>query len=86
MRQFAGSDGSMVELLAGRPAQPQEDHGAVVCLCHDVVARQIEAAVRGGASTVAQVGACTRAGTNCGSCRPLVAKLIEQAIAMEPAQ
>ena len=86
VRQFAGSDGSMVELLAGRPAQPQEDHGAVVCLCHDVGARQIEAAVRGGASTVAQVGACTRAGTNCGSCRPLVAKLIEQAIAMEPAQ
>ncbi len=86
VRQFCGDAGPMVELLAGRPAQPQEDHGAVVCLCHDIGARQIAAAVRGGASTVAQVGACTRAGTNCGSCRPLLARLIEQNLSLEPAQ
>ncbi len=85
-RQFAAPAGSMLELLAGRPAEAQEDHGAVVCLCHDVGERQIEAAVRGGACTVAEVGLCSRAGTNCGSCRPLIAKLIEQTLAMEPAQ
>ncbi len=86
VRQFAGAAGSMVELLAGRPAQPQEDHGAVVCLCHDIGERQIAAAVRGGSCTVAEVGECTRAGTNCGSCRPLLAKLIEQTLELEPVQ
>jgi assimilatory nitrate reductase catalytic subunit len=30
---------------------------------------------------VAAIGAATSAGTNCGSCRPAIARLLEQALA-----
>jgi len=79
VRQFAGRDATMAELLAGRPSAGQVDRGKLVCVCFDVGERQIEAAVRAGAGTVREVGAATRAGTNCGSCRPLVARLLETA-------
>ncbi|MBU6269143.1 MAG: molybdopterin-dependent oxidoreductase [Sphingomonadales bacterium] len=62
----AGADPA--EWLAGRPAAPAPDRGAVVCLCHDVHEAEIVAA--------AEAGGCTRAGSNCGSCRPAVARLL----------
>lgn len=65
------------ELLAARPASPAPDLGPIVCVCHGVGARMIEAAARGGACTVAAIGAGTAAGTNCGSCRPAIARLLE---------
>ena len=37
---------------------------------------QIEAAVAAGAGTVDAIGAATGAGTNCGSCRPEITRLI----------
>ncbi|MGC1270453.1 MAG: (2Fe-2S)-binding protein, partial [Croceibacterium sp.] len=84
--QFAAADAAPVELLAGRPAAPQPDRGPLVCLCHDIAEQQVVQAVRGGAHSVAAVGQCTRAGTNCGSCRPLIAKLIAQELSLEPAE
>jgi assimilatory nitrate reductase catalytic subunit len=85
-RQFASFDAKPAELLAGRPAVAQPDRGPIVCLCHDVGERAVVQAVRGGAQTVAAVGRCTGAGTNCGSCRPLIARLIARECAMEPAE
>jgi assimilatory nitrate reductase catalytic subunit len=84
-RQFASLDATPMELLAGRPAVAQPDRSPIVCLCHDVGERQVAEAVHGGALTVAAIGQCTRAGTNCGSCRPLIARLIARECAMEPA-
>jgi assimilatory nitrate reductase catalytic subunit len=56
-------------LLAGA-----EPGGAVaeppVCVCHGVGASAIAAAIAAGCDTVDAVGAATKAGTNCGSCRP----------------
>jgi assimilatory nitrate reductase catalytic subunit len=52
------------------------DAGPIVCACLKVGARRIEAAVAAGTSTVEAVGAVTGAGTNCGSCRPEIARLI----------
>ena len=63
-------------LLAGRPAAPMADMGPIVCACLKVGARKIEAAVAAGSCSVEAIGAATGAGTNCGSCRPEIARLI----------
>ncbi len=62
-------------LLAGRqPGGPPPS--PLVCVCHGVT----EAAILGcGARGVAGVGAATRAGTGCGSCRPEIAALLARA-------
>jgi assimilatory nitrate reductase catalytic subunit len=65
-------------LLAGRPA----DRAAVdpwICVCHSVTAGTIRRAIEGGCDNVAAVGAATRAGTNCGSCKPEIAALLRLA-------
>ncbi len=79
VRQLSAPDAGQREWLAGRSAVPQADRGPIVCVCYDVGEQQVLAAVGEGAITVADVGARTRAGTNCGSCRPLIARLIEEA-------
>ncbi len=75
--QLGSAEASALELLAARPATPQPDRGPIVCVCHGVGAREIEAAACAGASTSDAVGAATKAGTNCGSCRPAIARLLE---------
>jgi len=77
--QLGSRDAVLTELLAGRPARPLPDRGPQVCVCHDVREQDVLAAAAGGASTVADIGCATRAGTNCGSCRPLIARLLEEA-------
>lgn len=56
-------------LLAGRPGADMPDRGAIICSCEGVGANEIRTAVAQGCDTVAAIGECTRAGTNCGSCR-----------------
>ena len=63
-------------LLFGRPPGPAVDKGPVVCACLKVAARNIDEAVQAGARTVEAIGAATGAGTNCGSCRPEIARRI----------
>ena len=68
---------SAIELLAGRPATPAPDRGAIVCVCFDVGMKTITAAIAAQALTsVEAVGAALSAGTNCGSCRPAIQRLI----------
>ena len=76
-KQFAAPDAETVELLAGRPSTPMPDRGKLVCVCHDVGEKTIVEAAQNGADSVKAVGAATCAGTNCGSCRPLIASLLE---------
>ena len=78
-----GSQAAALELLAGRPATPQPDRGALVCVCLGVGTKAIADAAHCGAATVEAVGAATGAGTNCGSCRPAIARLLQQALALE---
>ncbi len=50
---------------------------ATVCSCNNVSAGTVRAAVcEGGCTDVGAVTACTRAGTSCGSCLPLVKRLV----------
>ena len=68
---------SSLELLAGRPAAPALDRGPIVCVCFDVGMKTIAAAIAGQRLTsVEAVGAALSAGTNCGSCRPAIRRLI----------
>jgi bacterioferritin-associated ferredoxin len=53
-----------------------------VCLCAGVSDREIRKLVRDGACTPAEVMRCTRAGMCCGTCRPTIAAIVEEA-AME---
>jgi assimilatory nitrate reductase catalytic subunit len=64
-------------LVAGRPGADVPDAGATVCACLSVGALTIANAVtRQGCTTVEAVGACTGAGTNCGSCRAEITAII----------
>ena len=67
-----------LRLLTGRPGAEARDRGPIVCACFDVGRNEIlEAAAKlGEAVSVAAIGARLKAGSNCGSCRGEIAKLI----------
>jgi assimilatory nitrate reductase catalytic subunit len=76
--QLGGEGASPVELLAGRPATPAPDHGPIVCVCFDVgMTTIVEAIAAQSLTSVEAVGAALGAGTNCGSCRPAIARMLE---------
>ncbi len=75
--QLGRTEAGAAELLAGRPSTPLPDRGAIVCVCHGIGELDIAAAARSGAATLEAIGEKTCAGTNCGSCRPAIARLLE---------
>lgn len=65
-------------LLAGAPPGVRVDRGPVVCLCFDVGLKTIVAAIGSQRlTTVEAIGQALSAGTNCGSCRPAIRRIIE---------
>ena len=75
--QLGAAQGPAV--LAGRAPGAQADRGAIVCACFDVGLKTIVSAIATqGLVDVAAIGAALGAGTNCGSCRPALARLIAQ--------
>jgi len=67
-------------LLAGKPGAGQYDMGPVVCSCFGVGLNRIATAIQiQGLTTVDDIGAVLRAGTNCGSCRPELDRILAQA-------
>jgi assimilatory nitrate reductase catalytic subunit len=74
--QLGLAEASPAEFLAGRPCTPQPDRGPVVCICHGVGENTIVAACAGAAG-LDDIGQATQAGTNCGSCRPAIARLLD---------
>lgn len=78
IEQLGGDGATTVELLAGRPATPQADRGPIVCACFDVGMTTILDSIRADTlTTVEAVGCALNAGTNCGSCRPAIAQLLQ---------
>lgn len=66
-------------LLSGVAADPAADIGEIVCSCFVVGKNTICRAITAqNLLTVAAVGQCLKAGTNCGSCQSEIAKLITQ--------
>lgn len=65
-------------ILSGRPGADRADPGPLVCSCLGVGANQIaELARTGGATTVEAVGAVLNAGTNCGSCKTEIKRIVD---------
>ncbi|MEP5155354.1 molybdopterin-dependent oxidoreductase [Planktotalea sp.] len=69
---------SPLKALAGRSAADQPDPGATVCACFNVGVNTLRDAILNGAGSVDALGEDTCAGTNCGSCKPELASLLEQ--------
>ncbi|MBL8434159.1 MAG: nitrite reductase large subunit [Zoogloea sp.] len=55
--------------------------GAQICSCNNVSKGQICAAVEGGATTIGELKACTKAGATCGGCVPLVTQVMKAEMA-----
>jgi nitrite reductase (NADH) large subunit len=51
---------------------------AVICSCNNVSKAQIVAAADGGCADTACVTACSKAGSTCGSCKPVVRRIVEE--------
>ncbi len=67
-------------LLSGLAADPNSDVGPIVCSCFSVGKNTITRAIHAqNLTTVAAVGQCLKAGTNCGSCQSEIFRLLEQA-------
>jgi assimilatory nitrate reductase catalytic subunit len=63
-------------VIAARPGAGSVDRGATVCSCFGVGANEIAAAIADGYASIEAVGQATQAGTNCGSCRAEIQKII----------
>jgi assimilatory nitrate reductase catalytic subunit len=66
-------------LLLGR-RHDAPDPGPTVCACFAVGANTIRAAIQAGCDSVGAIGRQLRAGTNCGSCRPEIDRLIAASV------
>ena len=65
------------EGLAGAAPSTDLPDDVVVCSCNNVTAGTVRQAVANGASSMGEVKMCTKAGATCGSCIPLVSKIID---------
>jgi assimilatory nitrate reductase catalytic subunit len=65
-------------ILTGRPSQADEDPGVTVCACHSVGTTAIAKALAAGADSITKLGDCTRAGTQCGSCKPELQRMLQK--------
>ncbi|WP_104193083.1 (2Fe-2S)-binding protein [Cryobacterium sp. Y82] len=54
------------------------DPGATVCWCNGVTGGAIADAVEAGDTSVASIGAATRAGTGCGGCKMRIGEVLER--------
>ena len=73
-----GQDVSALSALAGHAAGDVPDPGPTVCACFSVGMNTLAEAIANGATSVDALGDLTSAGTNCGSCKPELSRLVEQ--------
>ncbi len=69
---------SRMRLLAGRPSGPAIDDGKTVCVCFSVGEKTITRAIEAGCDTVEAIGQQLKAGSNCGSCRSEIRRLLDK--------
>ena len=80
LHQQLGQDVSAIQILAGRPRRGALDHGPIVCSCNAIGRNIIQSAAQAmpGAS-LNLICEKTSAGMGCGSCRPEVQRIIQEA-------
>ena len=64
----------------GTPANLSLPDGAQICSCNNVSKGQICEAVRDGVTTLGGLKGCTKAGTGCGGCVPMVTDLLNKTL------
>ncbi len=76
--QLANAHTSPVHVLAARGGAAMRDRGSIVCACFEIGRNDIVDAIEtDGCTSVTMVGEKLRAGTNCGSCRAEIGRLIQ---------
>ena len=70
----------MPEGGSAKPASLALPDTATICSCHNVTKGDVVAAVQAGNHTVADVKACTKAGTGCGGCSNLLKQVVDQTL------
>ena len=71
--------GKLADFLSSGAADVALPGSAQVCSCNAVTKDRIVEAIGGGCADVACLKSCTRAGTTCGSCVPLLKSLLNEA-------
>ncbi len=71
-------------VVAGMTPASNVDQGPLICSCFAVRRVTIATAVHEGAATVEAIGDILKAGTNCGSCRPEIKRVISDELASAP--
>ncbi|KQZ15345.1 nitrate reductase [Mesorhizobium sp. Root554] len=64
-------------LLSGRSPSPLPSAGRIVCSCFNVGINQLASAVAAGCDSLDAIGKELNAGTNCGSCRSEIRRIID---------
>ncbi|MCI4678967.1 nitrate reductase [Rhodoblastus acidophilus] len=78
--EFASGDAAPLALVAGRPPRTRRDPGRKICVCLNVGANVIlDAIAEKQLGSGDAISAATGAGTGCGSCRPEIQRLLDQA-------
>ncbi len=86
-RELPAEPGAYLSAAGGQAPDTELPDDAVVCSCNNVDAGTVRGAVGGAcagcgpATTVSGLKSCTRAGTQCGSCVPMLKKLLETEMA-----
>ncbi|MEM1075814.1 MAG: molybdopterin-dependent oxidoreductase [Pseudomonadota bacterium] len=85
LAELPGTSGR--DALTGRPPADVPNPGPVLCSCFGVGVNTILTEIENnGLVSVEEIGATLRAGTNCGSCRPELAELLQRAQVREAAE
>ncbi len=71
------SSADQIAVLSGVGLSDSEDGGAIVCSCMQVGINSIQRSIGNGCFTVQSVGDSCGAGTQCGTCRSEITRLIE---------
>ncbi|MBL8792584.1 MAG: FAD-dependent oxidoreductase [Planctomycetia bacterium] len=80
-----GSDRDALLAEAGKVDLSALPDDTQICNCNTVAKGTIVAAIRSGQQSVEALGKCTRAGTGCGTCQPLLQQLIDSCGGAKPA-
>ncbi|WP_341360510.1 nitrite reductase large subunit NirB [Georgenia sp. M64] len=81
-RELGAEPGAFLSAGGGEAPQTELPDDAILCSCNNVAVGTVRAAVRGDGGAdpcrdIAALKACTRAGTQCGSCVPMLKKTLD---------
>jgi nitrite reductase (NADH) large subunit len=77
--ELPGEPGAYLSAAGAEPpASAELPDAAQVCSCNNVSAGDIRSHIADGCTELAELKTCSRAGTQCGSCVPIVKKILDQ--------